>query len=89
MSTSKNKVTITQAFKEFIWPRRKIVFIGLILIVISRLASLVLPGASKYLSIHDFADTTQRIKSGTFTRNTKPTIVNCFWDYKINTQLLN
>lgn len=49
MSTSKNKVTITQAFKEFIWPRRKIVFIGLILIVISRLASLVLPGASKYL----------------------------------------
>lgn len=49
MDQSKNKVTITQAFKEFIWPRRKIVLIGLILIVISRLASLILPGASKYL----------------------------------------
>ena len=35
--------------KEFIWPRRKIVAVGLVLIVISRLASLVLPGASKYL----------------------------------------
>ena len=49
MSNPKNKVTLAQAFKEFIWPRRKIVAIGLVLIVISRLASLVLPGASKYL----------------------------------------
>lgn len=49
MSKPKNKVTLAQAFKEFIWPRRKIVVVGLILIVISRLASLVLPGASKYL----------------------------------------
>lgn len=43
------KVSIYHAFKTIIWPRRKLVFIGLILIVISRLASLVLPGASKYL----------------------------------------
>ena len=49
MSNPKNKVTLAQAFKEFIWPRRKIVAIGLVLIVISRVASLVLPGASKYL----------------------------------------
>lgn len=51
MSTSKkkNKVTVAQAFREFIWPRRKIVLLGLVLIVISRLAGLVLPGASKYL----------------------------------------
>ena len=49
MSNPKNKVTLAQAFKEFIWPRRKIVAVGLLLIVISRLASLVLPGASKYL----------------------------------------
>ena len=49
MSNPKNKVTLAQAFKEFIWPRRKIVAVGLVLIVISRLASLVLPGASKYL----------------------------------------
>ena len=46
---SKQKVSITQAFKEFIWPRKGIVFVGLILIVISRLASLVLPLKSKVL----------------------------------------
>ena len=46
---SKQKVSILQAFKEFIWPRKGIIFIGLILIVISRLASLVLPLKSKEL----------------------------------------
>ena len=45
----KKKVTVIQAFKEFIWPRKGIVFLGLILIVISRLASLVLPLKSKEL----------------------------------------
>lgn len=45
----KSKVTWKQVFKTIIWPRKKLIFIGLILIVISRLASLVLPGASKYL----------------------------------------
>lgn len=45
----KNRITIGHVFKTIIWPRRKIVFIGLILIVISRLAGLVLPGATKYL----------------------------------------
>ena len=45
----KKKVTIMQAFKEFIWPRKGIVLVGLILIVISRLASLVLPLKSKEL----------------------------------------
>ena len=49
MSEAKQSVTLKQAFKEFIWPRRKIVFAGLLLIVISRLASLILPGATKYL----------------------------------------
>lgn len=49
MSEAKQSVTLKQAFKEFIWPRRKIVFTGLLLIVISRLASLILPGATKYL----------------------------------------
>jgi len=43
------KVTVIQAFKEFIWPRKGIVFVGLILIVISRLSSLVLPLKSKEL----------------------------------------
>ena len=45
----KKKVTVMQAFKEFIWPRKGIVFLGLVLIVISRLASLVLPLKSKEL----------------------------------------
>ena len=45
----KSNVSIAKAFQTIIWPRRKKVFIGLILIVISRMASLVLPGASKYL----------------------------------------
>ncbi|HSY61453.1 MAG TPA: ABC transporter ATP-binding protein [Cytophaga sp.] len=49
MEKKKNKVTLSQVFKTIIWPRRKIVFIGLIMIIISRLASLILPGASKYL----------------------------------------
>ncbi len=48
-NTKKRKVTIGQAFKTIIWPRRSLVFIGLVLIVFSRLASLVLPMASKYL----------------------------------------
>jgi subfamily B ATP-binding cassette protein MsbA len=46
---AKSKVTIGHVFKTIIWPRRNVVFIGLILIIFSRLASLVLPGASKYL----------------------------------------
>ena len=46
---SEKKVTILHAFKEFIWPRRGIVLVGLILIVISRLSSLVLPLKSKEL----------------------------------------
>ncbi len=41
--------SIQYAFKSIIWPRRKLLFLGLILIVINRLAGLVLPGASKYL----------------------------------------
>ena len=45
----KRKITIGHVFKTIIWPRRKIVLVGLILIIISRLAGLVLPGATKYL----------------------------------------
>lgn len=46
---AKSKVTIAQVFKTIIWPRRGIIFIGLILIVISRLSGLVLPWSTKYL----------------------------------------
>ncbi len=45
----KPKVTIGKAFKTIIWPRRKLVFIGLILIALSRMASLVLPWQSQIL----------------------------------------
>ena len=46
---AKNKVTMAQAFKTIIWPRRNLVFVGLILIVIRSLAGLVLPWQSKVL----------------------------------------
>lgn len=45
----KASVSWRKAFTQFIWPRRKHVALGLGLIIISRVASLVLPGASKYL----------------------------------------
>ena len=45
----KPKVTIGTAFKTIIWPKRNLVFIGLVLIVLSRLSSLVLPWKSKAL----------------------------------------
>ena len=45
----KNNTTVRRAFQEFIWPRKGIVLIGLILIIISRLSSLVLPLKSKEL----------------------------------------
>lgn len=43
------KVTMAQAFKTIIWPRRNLVFIGLILIVLRSLSGLVLPWQSKVL----------------------------------------
>jgi subfamily B ATP-binding cassette protein MsbA len=42
-------VTVGHVFKTIIWPRKKYLAVGLILIIISRLAGLILPGASKYL----------------------------------------
>jgi len=46
---AKSKINILHVFKTIVWPRRGIIGIGLILIIISRLAGLILPGASKYL----------------------------------------
>ncbi|MCA0933338.1 ABC transporter ATP-binding protein/permease [Lutimonas saemankumensis] len=46
---SKNKVSFAWAFKEFIWPRKNIVLLGLILIILKSLAGLVLPYATKNL----------------------------------------
>ncbi|MDP5104746.1 MAG: ABC transporter ATP-binding protein/permease [Polaribacter sp.] len=46
---NKPKVSILKAFKTIIWPKRKLVFIGLILIVLSRLSSLAIPWKSQVL----------------------------------------
>lgn len=46
---SKPKVTMASAFKTIIWPRRKLVLIGLVLIVIRSLSGLILPWQSKVL----------------------------------------
>jgi subfamily B ATP-binding cassette protein MsbA len=43
----KPKVTIGKAFKTIIWPRRNLVFIGLLLIILRSLAGLILPWQSK------------------------------------------
>jgi subfamily B ATP-binding cassette protein MsbA len=46
---TKNNVSFAWAFKEFIWPRKKIVLTGLILIIFKSLSGLVLPYATKNL----------------------------------------
>ena len=45
----KKKVSFKWAFREYIWPRRKVVSIGLSLIIVRSLCGLVLPYASKAL----------------------------------------
>lgn len=40
---------INYVFKNIIWPRKWILFGGLVIIIFNRLAGLVLPGSSKYL----------------------------------------
>ncbi|MGB1449008.1 MAG: ABC transporter ATP-binding protein [Flavobacteriaceae bacterium] len=45
----KKNVSFKWAFKEYIWPRRAIVSLGLLLIIIRSLSGLVLPYASKAL----------------------------------------
>ncbi|MDC0643925.1 hypothetical protein OAP39_04960 [Flavobacteriaceae bacterium] len=45
----KKKVSFKWAFREYIWPRRKVVSIGLFLIIVRSLSGLVLPYASKAL----------------------------------------
>jgi len=46
---SEKKISILTAFKTIIWPRRNLVFIGLLLIVISKAASFVAPMSLTYL----------------------------------------
>ena len=41
--------SIRHAFITIVWPRRKLVLLGLLLVALNRLAGLVLPGSTKYL----------------------------------------
>jgi len=45
---AEKKVSILKAFKTIIWPRRNLVFLGLLLIVISKAASFVAPISLRY-----------------------------------------
>ena len=45
---SDKKVSILKAFKTIIWPRRNLVFLGLLLIVINKAASFVAPVSLRY-----------------------------------------
>jgi subfamily B ATP-binding cassette protein MsbA len=49
---AKKKITgasLQNAFEEIIWPRRGLIGLGLVLIVMNRLSGLILPSISKYL----------------------------------------
>jgi ABC-type multidrug transport system fused ATPase/permease subunit len=49
MSKPKAKISLAKVFKTIVWPRRKLILIGLILIVISKVASLATPWSTKIL----------------------------------------
>jgi ABC-type multidrug transport system fused ATPase/permease subunit len=49
ISKKSNGATHLKAFRQIIWPRRRILMFGVLLITIGRLASMVLPWKSKYL----------------------------------------
>lgn len=41
--------SLKKAFREIIWPRRRLILVGLVLILFNRLAGLVLPASTRYL----------------------------------------
>lgn len=41
--------SLSRVFRELVWPRRRLLSLGLVLILVNRAAGLVLPGASKFL----------------------------------------
>ncbi len=47
--TKVSGASLKHAFAEIIWPRRKLILLGLFLIVLNRLSGLVLPFSTKYL----------------------------------------
>lgn len=47
--TKVSGASLKHAFREIIWPRRKLLGLGLFLILVNRIAGLVLPASTKYL----------------------------------------
>ena len=47
--TKPSFTTLRIAFTSIIWPRRRLLFLGIVLIIINRLAGMVLPGSTKFL----------------------------------------
>ena len=45
----KSLATLKHALKTIVWPRRKLLLVGLVLIIINRVAGMALPGATKFL----------------------------------------
>lgn len=59
MSRKPSKVSgasLKHAFREIIWPRKNLIGLGLILILLNRLSGLVLPASTKYLVDNVIAD---------------------------------
>jgi len=48
-SKTPTRTSLRRAFHEIIWPRRKLVLVGLVLILLNRLSGLALPASTKYL----------------------------------------
>jgi ABC-type bacteriocin/lantibiotic exporter with double-glycine peptidase domain len=44
-----SRASLRKVFRELVWPRRGILLVGLVLIIINRMAGLVLPGSTKVL----------------------------------------
>ncbi|MEZ6015202.1 MAG: ABC transporter ATP-binding protein [Planctomycetota bacterium] len=44
-----SKSSLRSAFRDIIWPRRKLVLIGLVLILINRTSGMVMPASTRYL----------------------------------------
>lgn len=49
MAKRPTRASLRRAFHDIIWPRRKLILLGLVLILVNRLAGLVLPASTKYL----------------------------------------
>ena len=45
----KSLMTLKHALKTIVWPRRKLLLLGLVLIIINRVAGMALPASTKFL----------------------------------------